>query len=238
MAFLQVYFNGELKFTAPLQPAATSIGRAADNDIVIDNGGVSGHHAVIEREGESFYITDNNSTNGVFVNGHRVSREQLRYGDEITVFKHKLKFIAVDLSQDAADAAKSNPSAVNPNETVQIDAAQLQAILQQQRALVPYLLQTGSGRQDQKWPLSKPRFEFGKNKTCDIQVGGWFAPKLSAVINRQSDGYYLVPERWGKVRLNGAPLSERIKLQNLDKLQVRDMALTFYQPAVTLPASA
>ena len=112
-----------LKFTVPLRPTATSIGRAADNDVVIDNGGVSGHHAVIEQEGDAFYITDNNSTNGVFVNGRRVAREPLRYGDEIAVFKHKLKFIAVDLSLETADPATSNPSAVSSNETVQINAA-------------------------------------------------------------------------------------------------------------------
>lgn len=236
MAFLQVYFNGELKFTAPLQRAATRIGRATDNDVVIDNGGVSGHHAIIEREGDAFYISDNNSTNGIFVNGHRVSRESLRYGDEITIFKHKLKLIAVDLSMDDYEAATPGQSAINDSQTVEVNTAQLQAILQQQHAQAPYLLPTGGDRQGHRWVLSKPRFDIGKSRDCDLRVGGWFAPKLSAKITRQSDGHYLIPERWGKVHLNGAQLTEQIKLQHLDKIKIRDTALTFYQPATNTPA--
>lgn len=236
MAFLQVYFNGELKFTAPLQPAKTRIGRATDNDIVIDNGGVSGHHAIIEQEGDVFYIADTNSTNGVFINGRRVTREPLRYGDEITIFKHKLKFIAVDLSMDAAGAATTSPSAIIDSQTVEVNAAQLQAILQQQHAQAPYLAPAGAEGQGHKWVLSKPRFDIGKGRDCDLRAGGWFAPKLSAKIVRKSDGHYLIPEKRGKVRLNGAPLTEQAKLQHLDKIQIRDVAVTFYQPTTNTPA--
>jgi pSer/pThr/pTyr-binding forkhead associated (FHA) protein len=109
MAFLQVYFNGELKFTAPLQLTVTRIGRSIDNHIVINNRGVSGHHASIVQEGNDFFITDNNSTNGIFLNGRRISQGQLVYGDEIGIFKHKLKFIAVDLS---SGSATPNPNAI------------------------------------------------------------------------------------------------------------------------------
>jgi pSer/pThr/pTyr-binding forkhead associated (FHA) protein len=234
MSFLQVYFNGELQFTAPLQPGGTTIGRAGTNDVVIDNPGISGHHAVIERDGDTFYLKDINSTNGVYLNGRRISRERLRYGDEITLFKHKLKLIAVDLSMNpgTGDAALKQ-GFISQDQTMEVNAAQLQAIMQHQQSHAPYLEQTGGQQQGRKWALSRPHFTIGKSPACDLRIGGWFAPKQVAKITRQSDGYYLNPEKKGRISLNGQPLHQRVKLRNLDKLQIRDIALTYYQPAST-----
>jgi hypothetical protein len=36
-----------------------------------------------------FYVKDINRTNGVYLNGRRISLEPLRFGDEITPFKLK-----------------------------------------------------------------------------------------------------------------------------------------------------
>lgn len=231
MSFLQVYFNGELQFTAPLQPSGTTIGRADNNDLVIDNPGISGHHAVIERDGNEFYIKDINSTNGVYLNGRRISREQLRYGDEITLFKHKLKFIAVDLSLESGTSEMtSKPGLMNQDQTMEVNVAQLRAIMQHQQSHAPYLVQTGGKHEGHKWILSKPHFTIGKSSACELRVGGWFTPKLIAKITRQSDGFYLTPEKRGRISLNGQPLNQRVKLRNLDKLQIRDIALTYSQP--------
>ena len=49
------------------------IGRSPENDIELSHVGVSQNHAVIRCDGNRYYIHDNNSTNGVFVNGQRTS---------------------------------------------------------------------------------------------------------------------------------------------------------------------
>lgn len=234
MAFLQIYFNGELKFVAAVNVAVTRVGRAADNDVVIDNAGVSGEHALISRAGDAFFIEDMNSTNGVFLNGKRISREQIHYGDEITIHKHKLKFTAVNLSTDAVvlDTTTMAPS-INQNQTMEVDVSQLQAMMQLQQARVPYLQQTSGELSGHKWMLSKQHFWVGKGVDCDLRVTGWFTPKVIAKISRQSDGYYLVSEnKWSKIRLNGMPVSGLVKLQNRDRLQVSGIALTFCQTVV------
>jgi len=61
----------------------TSIGRALDNDIVIDIPEVSRHHAEITHVGPHFEIADLGSTNGTSVNGERLSRGRVQDGDEI-----------------------------------------------------------------------------------------------------------------------------------------------------------
>ncbi len=62
------------------------IGRASTNDIVIDNPAVSKEHAqiVVEHAGV-MRIIDLKSTNGTYVNGRRVSEQEINRGDTITV---------------------------------------------------------------------------------------------------------------------------------------------------------
>ncbi|MBI4536922.1 MAG: FHA domain-containing protein [candidate division NC10 bacterium] len=67
-----------------------SIGRHAENDIVIDHMGVSGKHASVALEDQAVVLTDLKSTNGTFVNGKRVERAELRPNDWITIGKHIL----------------------------------------------------------------------------------------------------------------------------------------------------
>jgi hypothetical protein len=48
------------------------IGREAGNDVVIEDAQVSRHHAKLTQQGASYIIEDLGSTNGTFIDGHRV----------------------------------------------------------------------------------------------------------------------------------------------------------------------
>jgi hypothetical protein len=71
----------------------TTIGRTADNDIQIDVPNVSRHHAVLLANPRSCRIEDLNSTNGVMVNGQRVTRQELQDGDTVTIGKSEFRFM-------------------------------------------------------------------------------------------------------------------------------------------------
>ena len=71
----------------------TSIGRGADNDIQIDTQFVSRHHAVIIAGPHQTFIEDLRSTNGIAVNGRRVSRTALSDGDIVHVGKSQFRFV-------------------------------------------------------------------------------------------------------------------------------------------------
>jgi adenylate cyclase len=62
-----------------------SIGRIEGNDVVIDHPSVSRRHAMIERRGGQLWVVDLNSTNGVRVNGARVSEARLTPEDRISI---------------------------------------------------------------------------------------------------------------------------------------------------------
>jgi pSer/pThr/pTyr-binding forkhead associated (FHA) protein len=80
----------------------TTLGRRPYNDIVIDNLAVSGEHAVLQMSGSQVFLEDLNSTNGTYVNGKVVKRQQLQNGDMVEVGKYSIKFVS-DAAMDAFD---------------------------------------------------------------------------------------------------------------------------------------
>jgi hypothetical protein len=70
----------------------TSIGRTPDNDLQIDAKFISRHHAVILAGPAHTIIEDLNSTNGVLVNGRRITRQTLRDGDSVVIGKSVFRF--------------------------------------------------------------------------------------------------------------------------------------------------
>lgn len=65
--------NGRWK-TFELKAGDTSIGRAENCDIRLKNVAVSRYHAGIRNANGQYYVFDNGSTNGVFVNGSRIQK--------------------------------------------------------------------------------------------------------------------------------------------------------------------
>jgi diguanylate cyclase (GGDEF)-like protein len=66
------------------------IGRSDDVDLVISSKDVSRRHAKVVYDGDDFTIEDLDSTNGTFVNGKRITVENLQSGDEISVGDYKI----------------------------------------------------------------------------------------------------------------------------------------------------
>nr|WP_277628437.1 DUF3662 and FHA domain-containing protein [Arsenicicoccus dermatophilus] len=80
----------------PLLGAITVIGRDGIADIVLDDPGISRRHAEIRvtSEGPRFTgsIQDLGSTNGTFVEGHRITSQSLSDGDRVTVGRTSFTF--------------------------------------------------------------------------------------------------------------------------------------------------
>ena len=60
-----------------------TIGRVADNMIVIDDPSVSNRHALLEISGETYRLKDLDSTNGTKVNAVPITETVLRFGDRV-----------------------------------------------------------------------------------------------------------------------------------------------------------
>lgn len=71
--------------TYPLKSRSTTIGRQADNDIVLDGPGVSRRHARLDSDDSAYRLVDLSSTNGTFVNDEEAAETLLADGDHITI---------------------------------------------------------------------------------------------------------------------------------------------------------
>lgn len=92
MPYIQHQFNGATVSHYELGEQLT-IGRAADNHILIDDATVSGHHAVIEKTEAGIQIRDLGSTNGIRVNGEKASSALIHENDVIIIGTHTLCLI-------------------------------------------------------------------------------------------------------------------------------------------------
>jgi hypothetical protein len=76
-----------------LQKDRTTLGRASDNDIVLENMVVSGHHCAFDLKGlADVFIEDLKSTNGTYINGKMVQRQRLRDGDVIAIGNFRIQY--------------------------------------------------------------------------------------------------------------------------------------------------
>jgi FHA domain-containing protein len=71
----------------------TTIGRSPDCGIFLDDVTVSRKHAVLAERDGGFYVEDQGSLNGTFVNRKRVESALLEDGDEVQVGKYRLTFL-------------------------------------------------------------------------------------------------------------------------------------------------
>jgi hypothetical protein len=93
MAKLIVSFEGAVLKTVPLNKERVTIGRRPENDIQIDNLGVSGEHAVIVTMQNDSVCEDLKSTNGTLINGQIMEKRLLQNHDVIEIGKHKMKYV-------------------------------------------------------------------------------------------------------------------------------------------------
>ncbi len=72
----------------------TTIGRSPDCEIFLDDVTVSRRHAVLVHRDGGFFIEDQGSLNGTYVNRRRIESAELEDGDELQIGKYRLVFLS------------------------------------------------------------------------------------------------------------------------------------------------
>lgn len=91
--------TGEYREIDLRNSAKISIGRAPDNDIVINRRMASRKHAFIEKRGKGYVLSDAGSFNGTFINRKRVNVHELQHRDVIQIADRVLVFLTKDLDK-------------------------------------------------------------------------------------------------------------------------------------------
>ena len=93
MPKLFVYPKKGDPFNFTIDRPEISIGRSPDNTLAVPDPFCSGRHALIVTAGDRYFVRDNNSKNGVFVNGKRIAGEaEVHPGDEILLGSTRVSF--------------------------------------------------------------------------------------------------------------------------------------------------
>jgi pSer/pThr/pTyr-binding forkhead associated (FHA) protein len=199
MAILTLVFGRDVLGTHDVDGEKLIMGRAEDCDITIDNLAVSRHHAIIEKVGGTYTISDLDSNNGTFINGHRIEGPTtLNFGDEIGIGKHILVFDShskkarpMEVSAAVAAAAAQPDMDAGGRGTMFVEPEQMEKIQEKGvTARKPHLQIVGSPN-GQLIALDKSDIVFGKAPSCDIVVGGFFTARRHAILSELEQGYQL-----------------------------------------------
>lgn len=209
MARLILSLDGQVMAEYNMNKERYTVGRLPDNDIRIDNPAVSGHHSLVINILNDSFLEDLNSTNGTYVNGKAIKKQQLQGGDTVEIGKYKIKFV-----NDAADSYEK--TTVISGGAVVSAAAEPAAAVSLGPAAIKVISGSAAGREV---ALTKVVTTIGK-------------PGVAvAAITRRPHGYVVaMVEGTVKPTVNGMPLStDGIDLHHGDLLELAGTQMQFVQ---------
>jgi pSer/pThr/pTyr-binding forkhead associated (FHA) protein len=234
-----------------------TIGRHADNDVVIEDSAVSGHHAKIDSIGNRFVLIDLQSKNGTFINEQLINSHWLKDGDVIDIGEHTLVFEWEEeeqmLGQDSAKSddtlslnstqrrrmmQKSMPhksinvvrfwdKSANRGEVKNIEAEVSNPVADSETREVAAVLTCLSGGND-PIKLTRKITTIGKHPASDIVVKGLLQDQTAATISREADGFYLnYIGGLPKPKVNDRTVKDATLLNHLDIIEIGSTKLQF-----------
>lgn len=223
-----------------------TIGRRDDNDVVIDNMAVSGHHALIEEEEPNHYVlVDLESLNGTFVNEKKIARERVFDKDTLIVGKHLLDFIDLRPEEErpereaeipekrpiSADTAPLDTKAERelPEKPAEETASSDEKPLERPKKIELHGSVTIiSGGTPQIIDLTKRLTTLGKSNEADVKCSGLLVGKTAALIQKRPNGFFLsYAEGLKKPEVNGEAVATQVQLQDGDEISIGGTRMTF-----------
>ena len=235
--------------------ASVNIGRREDNDVVIDDQAVSGHHARIDSVGDRLVLVDLKSKNGTFVNEQLISTHWLQHGDVVTIGGYTLvlnypeeetgfaavpdefsETLEMNSAQHRRMLSRSNPNRSinmlkfwekNQNRGSVRDLDEQAAQPGKNEAKANGVLTYLSGGSGQV--TLNPRITtIGKDPSSDIIVKGMLVDPTTATIRKAAGGYYLnYISGLAKPKVNEQVVRESVLLQDQDIIEVGSVKLQF-----------
>jgi pSer/pThr/pTyr-binding forkhead associated (FHA) protein len=204
-----------------------SIGRTPDNDIVLENRGISRQHAVIEFGDKQAIIIDNESLNGTFVNSRKITEEILKDNDVITIGKYSLIYHT---------EAHRDDGLFGMDGTMVLKTKQHKELLAKDRMAKELTSAAGcsillgeSGADQEQYALAHTVVTIGRSKLANIKARGWFLSGVQAKVVQDGTDHWVVNlGRKGKTLVNGEPV-ERYMLKNDDLVQIGKTVFRFIE---------
>lgn len=205
-----------------------SIGRTKENDIVLENRGVSRKHALIEFNSNAAVVIDNESLNGTFVNNRKINEEVLRDEDIITIGKYSLIYHN-EVSHDAETSADFDGTMVlntkKQKQLIENDKMEKELVARYGGSVL-----LGEENSDfSEFRLDRDVVTIGKAKFVHVKAKGFWISGIQAKISRDNSGYILTNlGKKGKTLANGEPVTN-YNLKNGDIITVGKTTFKFVE---------
>lgn len=235
MAKIFLKFNEQILKEIPLEEPQLTVGRKPDNDLVIDNPAVSGHHARIVKDEGGFFIEDLGSTNGTFLNDAKIQKQKLKNTDRVSVGKHALIFQDEVAPPPPPPPAKEGDS----DKTMILDTAKQKelmkalgtvktGVMSAKEEKVGWLTVATGDTDKKEYELTGRLNVIGKEDTASVKLTGWLAPKNAALLSRRGPAYFVsLPEGAKKITVNGEAVQGQRELQDGDIIVVAGVHFHF-----------
>ena len=224
MGKLVVSLDGVVIKEVPITKDKTTLGRRPYNDIVIDNLAVSGEHAVLQMVGADVFIEDLNSTNGTYINGKAVKRQQLTHNDSVEIGKYKIRYVLDEpahYEKTAVMNGEESSFAALSGQPIPVATSFASGFGGLGSTMAPASIRVLSGAAaGREVPLSKVVTTVGKP---GVQV---------ASISRRPSGYVFAHvDGPAEPTVNGQPLAggEGVPLKNGDVIELAGTRMQFVQ---------
>lgn len=205
-----------------------SIGRTNDNDIMLENRGVSRRHAVIEFNDNAAIVIDNESLNGTFVNKRKIQEEMLTDQDIITIGKYSLEY--------HTDATVRKDDHANFDGTMVLNTKQQKELIESDRKDRQLIKRHGcsvliglENADISEFTLDRDVTTIGKAKFVHVKAKGFWLSGIQAKVAKEGEDHFIVNlGKEGKTRVNGEVVSRAV-MRNGDIVTVGKTSFKFVE---------
>jgi len=228
MAELIVKYDNKVIERIVTEKKRLSIGRTKENDIVLENRGVSRKHAMIEFNDNAAIVIDNESLNGTFVNNRKINEEILRDDDIITIGKYSMTY-HTQSSQDTDTGGDFDGTMV-------LNTKKQKKLLENDKMEKQIVEKYGGsvliGEENaefSEFKIDRDVVTFGKAKFVHIKAKGFWLSGIQPKISKENNCYVLSNlGKKGKTKVNGEPIS-LYNLKNGDIITVGKSSYKFVE---------
>ncbi len=202
----------------PLARSEYTLGRAEDNSVRLTERNISRNHARLVKQGASWFLVDQNSYNGCFVNGARIAEPHpIGPSDLVQIGDYRLELITDQIVQDTSGASRP---ALASNTLPSIPAADSSS--------TDRLVMVVGPTPGREYVLSRDPQSIGRGEDCDICINHGSVSRRHAQVTRLEAGRYELVDQGSSngLRINGVELRRGL-LDLRDIVEIGDVVLRF-----------
>lgn len=214
--------NGQTRDYA-LPPSGLSLGRSQDNDVLLQDPKVSGHHARFLFSGPGVQILDLGSSNGTYVNGQPITAQVPRAVNPGDVIQMGDTVVALRPAQPSQAQFPGAGAAAPPG------AGRDSGLI----------LQVQVGRRADEIPVTKGELQLGRARDNDVILDSPLVSGHHARLRFEAGNLQVMDlGSLNSTRLNGQPLSSRVPTPfgTGDRVQIADYTFAVRVATADAPA--